>query len=279
MKQKTRTLLILLLMLVLLALMAFCGYKLLEHHREEQAREAANAYLIQHAVALLPTEEPTTPATVSGEPDATQPENPQPTEPPREKAPIQVDFEALWQESEDIAAWLYCPDTVIHYPIMYSGDNETYLYRLPNGNWNRGGSLFLDYRSDPAFGDYNSVVYGHNMKDDSMFGTLMYYRDPAYFEAHPVLYLLTPHQYYKVEVAALVVVDARDELIYSSPWELQEQQALLDYIREQALYDTGVALDVDHALLTLSTCVSVNSDSRYVLIGRMTEVDGAAKGS
>lgn len=273
MKHKRSKPLFFLLLVVFLAGAIFSGYKILEHYREQKASADANQHLIQSGVTLLPA--PTEPDLGSSQVPGPQVSQPVETTPGRDTAPIRVDFEALWQEGEDIVAWLYCPDTVINYPIVFSGDNEYYLYRLPNGQWNRAGSLFLDYQNDRNFLDYNSVVYGHNMKDDSMFGTLMYYQDPAYWKEHPVLYLLTPYQYYRVDVAAMLEVEASNQLIYSSPWDPLEQQQLLDYIRQEALYDTGVELDVDHSLLTLSTCITVSSSRRYVLIGRMTEIEGA----
>lgn len=82
-------------------------------------------------------------------------------------------------------AWLYCPDTVINYPVVQSDDNEYYLRRLMDGSSNTAGTLFADYRCSPDFSDPHTVIYGHNMKNDTMFGILPEYGAQEFYEPHP----------------------------------------------------------------------------------------------
>ncbi len=107
---------------------------------------------------------------------------------PEETTPITVDFEALRKENGDVVGWLYCEDTPINYPIVQSEDNDYYLRRLLDSTWNIAGTIFMDYRNAPDFSDWNTIIYGHNMNNDSMFGTLQDYKKQAYYEEHPVLY-------------------------------------------------------------------------------------------
>ena len=108
--------------------------------------------------------------------------------------PIQVDFDALFAKSQDIIGWLYCPDTPINYPVVQAADNEYYLHRLLDDRNNSGGTLFVDYRNSSDLSDWNSIIYGHNMRNDSMFGSLTDYKSQSYFDAHPEIFLLTPER-------------------------------------------------------------------------------------
>lgn len=85
----------------------------------------------------------------------------------QETAPIIVDFEVLQTENKDIIAWLHCPDTKINYPVAQSEDNSYYLRRLLDGSWNTAGTIFMDYRNSADFSDRHTVIYGHNMKNDT----------------------------------------------------------------------------------------------------------------
>ena len=117
-----------------------------------------------------------------------------------ETAPIKVDFDLLRAQNEDVIAWIYCPDTPINYPIVQSSNNEHYLRRLLDGSYNISGTLFMDFRNSADFSDWNSIIYGHNIKNDSMFGTLPLYEEQSYFDEHPVMYLLTPEKDYKINI-------------------------------------------------------------------------------
>ena len=157
------------LLLILAALGVFCysGMQLLDYSGENAQAEQGNQALIDRAVVLV---EPTHPAAE---------ENPEETQPFREAAPIQVDFEALRQQNPDIIAWIYSTDTPINYPVVQSEDNSYYLRRLIDGTRNTAGTIFADFRNAPDFSDRNTLVYGHNMKNNPMFGTLSEYRKQA----------------------------------------------------------------------------------------------------
>ena len=129
-----------------------------------------------------------------------------------ETPPIRVDFDALREKNDDVVAWIYCPDTPINYPVVQAADNEAYLHRLLDGSKNSAGTLFMDFRNSSDFSDWNSVIYGHNMKNGSMFGTLMDYKTQSYFDAHPKVFLLTPEQDYVVKIVAGFVTPADAEI-------------------------------------------------------------------
>ena len=197
------------------------------------------------------------------------PADTQPVQPHGEKirqAPISVDFDGLKRENPDVVGWLYCPGTVINYPVVQAADNEQYLSRMLDGSYHAAGTIFLDCRCDGSFQSSNSI---HNMRDDSMFGTLESYEEPAYWTAHPKLYLLTPEADYEVRLLVGRYVPLDDE-IYEADWT---PEALREYLHE-AMGDSSLdagCMEVER-VLTLSTCGAGTQERRYILIGAMTEL-------
>lgn len=123
-------------------------------------------------------------------------------EPPREKPPLEVDFATLQAEAPHVRAWIYSAETPINYPVMYYTNNEYYLTHSYDGSRAKGGALFFDSRNEKTLDDTNLIIYGHHMKNDTMFGSLMEYQSEDYYREHPRLYLLTPEQDYRIEVFA-----------------------------------------------------------------------------
>ena len=97
-------------------------------------------------------------------------------------------------------AWLYCPDTVIDYPVMKADDYSYYLKHLPDGTHNANGTLFLDYNCAPDFSDSLSVIYGHKMKSGKMFGSLEGYKKEGYYSEHPYMYLYTKQGKFRINL-------------------------------------------------------------------------------
>ncbi len=188
-------------------------------------------------------------------------------------APITIDFAALTAASSDVVGWLYCEGTAINYPIVQSEDNAYYLHRLFDGTYNSGGSLFLDYRNSFDFTDSNSVVYGHNMKDGSMFGTLVNYKDAEYFTEHPVMYLLTPDKDYKIEIFAGCVTDYKSEA-YTKNFETEaEAEEFIQAAYATSTFTSGVEVTAADKIITLSTCSYEFDNARYVIFGKLTELE------
>ena len=94
----------------------------------------------------------------------------------KEEYPITVDFAELKKENNDIVAWIYSEDTPINYPVVQAQDNEFYVHRLINKNKGSQGTLFADYRNNIEK-DANTIIYGHNMKNGTMFGTIKKYKN------------------------------------------------------------------------------------------------------
>lgn len=192
-------------------------------------------------------------------------------ETPKETAPIEVDFEALKKTNKDIIGWLYSEGTPINLPVMQSADNEYYLRRMFDGTGNSAGTLFADYRNAKDFSDSNTIIYGHNMKNKEMFGTLPDYKEQAYFDEHPVLWLLTPDGDYKVVLVAGYVTPTSSE-VYSVDQSEEGTLAAIRQAIEYSTFKTEVEIAKGDRFLTLSTCSYEYEDARYVLIGRLEEL-------
>ncbi len=193
-------------------------------------------------------------------------------QPKAEKAPISVDFEALLEECADVIGWIYCPDTPINYPIVQAKDNDYYLRRLLDGTWNMAGSIFMDYRNAPDFTDFNTVIYGHNMKNNSMFTSLGNYKNQEYYEEHPVIYLLTPNKDYKLELIGGYFVNVDETDVYSIPAAEEEMDALIEKAKQNSTFESKAAINGGDRIVTLSTCTDNFDDTRYVVIGVLQEL-------
>lgn len=189
-----------------------------------------------------------------------------PSESTKEGPPIQVDLDKAREVNEDIVAWIYCQDTPISFPVLRSRDNRDYLDRLPDGTRNANGSIFLDFRNALDFSGRNSILYGHNMKSGAMFASITRYRDPAYYEAHPTLYLFCGEETYLVTLFAAGTVSA-DSPLYGEDAEAAEG-AIAALLRSSP-FSSGVTPLPEDRLLTLSTCSYAYQDARFVLMGRL----------
>lgn len=249
------------LLILLAAVGVFCyaGLQLLDYGSENLQAEQENQALIDQAVVVL---EPTAPQT--GE------ENPEQTQPAGEQAPIRVDFDILRAQNPDIIGWIYSPDTPINYPIAQSEDNDYYLRRLTDGTRNTAGTIFVDFRNSADFSDRNTLVYGHNMKNDTMFGTLSEYDSQSYYDSHRTLWLLTPEQSWKLEPIAGFVTRADSD----SYTLFESREELVGYL-EEALTRSGFESEVDpeqtERIVTLSTCTYQGVDKRYILVCAISE--------
>lgn len=183
--------------------------------------------------------------------------------------PIEVDFHALEQINPDIVGWLYCENTVINYPVVQSADNEKYLHRLFNGAYNGAGTLFLDCMNAPDFSGFKSIIYGHHMRNDSMFGTLTDYKKQEYYNKHPVFWLLTPGGSYKLEIIAGYVTNASDTETYSLPQDRESlRKSVLDAVGKSTFKSDFDISELNKAVM-LSTCSYEFNNARYILLANM----------
>ena len=115
-----------------------------------------------------------------------------------DRPPFEVDFEKLLEQNDDVMGWLYCEGTKINYPVVQGDDDEFYLSHNYKREYQKSGSIFIEVLNRPGFADSNTVIYGHQMDNQSMFGALSNWAEQDYYEEHPVMWLLTPETDYQV---------------------------------------------------------------------------------
>ena len=151
---------------------------------------------------------------------------------------------------------------------MQAEDNDQYLRRALNGKYLVSGTVFVDYRNGAIGEDANYIVYGHNMKDGSMFSSLAKYKEQSYYDEHPVMYYLTPDGDYKIELYAGLVVK-RDALIYVPNPEETEFAEFLTNAKANSTFKSDIELTENDTLITLSTCSYEYNNARYIVVGKM----------
>lgn len=184
-----------------------------------------------------------------------------------------VDWTALKKVNPDVQGWLYQKGTVINYPVVQGTDNDTYLHTRFDKQWSGGGTLFVDCRMEKDFKGFNSIIYGHHMKDGSMFRSIRgYTKEDGYYDKHKTLELATPHGNYHLVVFSAFITKATDEDTYKMTYDEAEKQAYIDRAWERSeLPITKDSVDVtkNDRLVTLSTCAYDYEEARYIVMCKM----------
>lgn len=205
------------------------------------------------------------------EPARTLPAEPVPDSGPElaEPAPVSIDFNALLSECPDVQGWIYCEDTAINYPVVQGRDNGQYLRHAYTGGYAVAGSIFVESVNSPGFTDANTVVYGHHMKDGSMFACLSDWSEQDFYESHRNMWLLTPEGDYRVDLFAGYVTPVGSDAytVFREPSELFG--AYLETAAANSDFTADLVLDRDAKYVMLSTCDYTYKNARYVLHGKL----------
>ncbi len=175
----------------------------------------------------------------------------------------------------DVVAWLKIDDTQIDYPVVQGEDNLRYVNTDVFGEYSLSGSIFLDYRNTVDFSNPNSILYGHHMAKDTMFGQLDEYREYSFFQTHRTGTLYFAGAWHPITFIAFLQADAYDRILYD-PNLIQcgSRAAFYAHLCSYAEYFEGIEVSSDTRFITLSTCRSFGgANSRYLLIGVIGEVE------
>lgn len=187
--------------------------------------------------------------------------------PTKEWDTCDVDLAPMMEQYPETVGWIYFEDGHISYPIMQGDDNEKYRWVGFNGFDSETGAIFLDSRSASDFSDPNSIVYGHNMKNRSMFGTLRDYReDPQYYNGHEYFQIITPNRKYRYLIFCYMDVP-NNYVIYDYVSDASlEFVKDAEAVRRKSYMDSEFPVNADSNVVTLSTC-SDQDDLRFVILG------------
>ena len=181
---------------------------------------------------------------------------------PRDDETVNQSIIDLQAEYPGVVGWLTVPGTKIDYPFVWYEDNDYYLRRDLNGEYAVAGTLFMDFRCGKDFTSQNTIIYGHHMKNGSMFGTLKAFADKDFFDAnrHGTIYL--PQETLTLEFFAYMVVKSTNEKIYGIEYNPE-------YIRQNARQFRDIGLSAGDKIVTLSTCSYEFDNARMVLLARI----------
>ena len=191
----------------------------------------------------------------------------------QEKKIFQVDFEKLQSINKEIVGWIrFDNPEKISYPIVQGKDNDKYLKKTVEGKTNGAGSIFMDAYNKADFSDKNTFIYGHNMKNGSMFGQLRKYKSFDFYKENPYFYIYTPDgKEAKYQVYAVCIVEDTSES-YNKFYENDDAYLkYLQYIKSISRYDTGVEVTAQTQLVSLSTCTNVTETQRLLVHGVKVE--------
>lgn len=191
------------------------------------------------------------------------------------KPPISVDFDTLKSVNPDVVGWIYIEALDnINYPVVQGDDNETYLHTTYENNYNFAGTIFVDYENSSDFSDCNTLIYGHNMKNGSMFGNLKKFtEDQATYEKSKYFWILTPEKNYRYEIISAYTTGVNSDTytLFKGPGE--EYQNYLNTVQGYSEIKTEAAeLTVKDKIVTLSTCTG-NDATRFVVQGKQVNAE------
>lgn len=168
---------------------------------------------------------------------------------------VDVKLEELQQVNADIIGWIRFDNLEqLSYPVLYSGDDEKYLRTDIYGNQTIAGCIFMEGMNTPDFQDYHTILYGHNMKNLSMFGSLKKYKTEDFYKDHPFFTIYTSECAYRYQIFAYYDVPETDE-VYTVGFAPDETfQKFIDKMKQKSYDDTGVNVTKDDHIMTLSTC-------------------------
>lgn len=176
-----------------------------------------------------------------------------------------VDWQALAKKNKDVIGWIDIPDTNINYPVLQGETNDTYIRSTIENKYSIAGSIFVDSNNQNPFTDFNTVLYGHNMKNDSMFSDLNEYLDETFVDGHPYIYIYLPDETVsKYKIVSAHKIDAYSELYQTS---VNDTKSFYQKLMEGNALSVEFSQDGKTPLLMLSTCATydVDNPSRVVV--------------
>lgn len=189
-----------------------------------------------------------------------------------QNADIRPQFQTLQAINSDIVGWLTIPDTTIDFPILQSKDNDYYLTHNYKKESMVAGSIFKDYRNKNEFIDRNTIIYGHYMDNQQMFGALYAYDDANFLERHPTFTYDTLAVSYDIQVFAVYDTTAQFDYIQTNFANDTEYAVYLKTVQKLSKFSTGVTVDVQDRILTLSTCdLNYSTNGRFVVQGKIIQ--------
>ena len=260
-KKKAGDVLLTVVLIAAICIFCYAAYNL--YHIYTEYKKGSDEY---NAIAQM--------AVTERDPDQdAQEQEPAGPEGPTLKAPMDIDFDSLRSINTDVIGWIYVEALDgVSYPVVRVTDNDQYLHMTYEKNYNFAGTIFIDYENKADFSDCNTLVYGHNMKNGSMFGQLKNFsKDDSAYNKSKYFWIFTPEKNYRYEIisAYTTAVNSDTYTLFKGPG-----QEFVDYMNKIVSYSdiktTPGELGVEDKIVTLSTCTG-NESTRYVVQGKRVD--------
>lgn len=240
-------------LVVAVAVFIFSAYKLISIYSEYHKGDKEYDSIVEDAIEIQTPQEEETGA----------------AEETKVHTTLKVDFDKLGETNKDTVAWIQFDEPKkISYPVVRGEDNDKYLKTTFEGKKNSAGSIFMDAANAGDFSDRNTFIYGHNMKNGSMFGQLRKFKTKDYYEQNPYFYIYTPDgKEVKYQIFAVCIVEDTSRS-YTRYYNSDEEYLdYLKYLKSIARYDTGVEVTAESKIVSLSTCTNVSETQRLLVHG------------
>ena len=178
---------------------------------------------------------------------------------------LSIDFDYLKKKNPDIIAWLDIPGTGISYPVAKTGDNDFYISHGINGQKSSSGAVFMDYRNKADLTDSNTILFGHNMRNGSMFAGLRQFKSQSYRNSRPYVDLYFPDGRVRFEIYSCYEESASGENFPTLFTGKDDRNAFLSTAASRSLYKTDVAPEKSGHTLMLATCTGKGYSHRLVV--------------
>lgn len=269
---------------VLLAVLGYSLYRFLSIQKDYREERIAHEQLYQYRPQLPdwddrspadtnPSAQTATEDSTSQDGSETHNNDTDPTEPSASPdEPKQLTNKSIVRLREDYPAavgWIIVPGTDVDYPFVQGKDNDYYLRRGIDGKYLYAGVPFMDYRCAPDFSGENTILFGHNLRNGTMFGTLSRFKEQSFFTEHRYFYVFLEHSIIRAEIIACLVVTPNQ-----APYVF-EPEITSDFpetcIRQARCAAAGLSFSATDRFITLATCDYEKNDSRVILIGRIRD--------
>ena len=183
-----------------------------------------------------------------------------------------LSFAEMRKANPEVFGWLNVYGTKIDYPLVQTGDNERYLDTDALCRYSLSGSIFLDYRNDRSFSDFNSIIYGHHMAYHAMFGDISEFKEKDFFDSHKYGDIYFDGRNHGIQLFAFLEADAYNTGLYTPGIaDGTMRKAYLAMIEKSAMYYRSIGATTEDRIILLSTCTSDISNGRHILVGRITD--------
>ncbi len=229
-----------LLLIVILSLLSYCGYILLNEFKEYNEVFDTQNEIIGEIVSNT-------------------------KESPYSDSDFSIDWNKLLSINSDVCAWIRVPDTNINFPVVHSSNNDKYLKRNIYGGYSRGGTVFVDANISNPFTCKNTVIYGHNLMNGTMFSQIKKYSNSEFYNAHNIIYIYLPNgEIREYKVLSLHIVNADSKNIYN-PYVTDIEKYSEFVFQNNKISGINAEIYSNDNMITLSTCTNADDNERYVL--------------